>query len=362
MLKIGVVFGGISAEHEVSLAGANGVLKAFSEIGEYEALPIGISKDGNWVHGPNALKTLVSAADQEMLFIKAEDIEGDIEETQASPSFEYINQCDFVMLLTHGKVGEDGRLQGFFKTLGKPVIGCGVLTSAACFDKALLKSILADKGYSVTPGVEIALEATKITEQLYNDILKQLNIQKLVIKPTDNGSSIGLGFASDYNEFKQAIENASEFTNHVVVEKFIPHKEVIVGIVGQGKDIEVSDVGELGESGDDFLSYEEKYIQYDPVTIPATVNEDVAKKVKSYAIDIYALMKCSGWARIDFFVEDDTNDIYVNEINSIPGMSKPSFFPQVFASKGIDYTSLIKLIVDKAVKAGIQEEVMAMAS
>ena len=366
MLKIGVVFGGISEEHEVSLAGANGVLSAFSELNDYEALPIGISKDGQWCKGDDALYTLAKLACDDMLFIDPEKLpHKGTAELNHNPPIDYIKSCDYVMLLTHGRLGEDGRLQGFFETLGTPIIGCNVLASAKCFDKALLKTILAGYGYNVSPGIDIILSTTHITEDFYNDICKKLDTQKMVIKPVDNGSSIGLSFANNYEEFKQGINVAAEVTDHVVIEKYIIHQEIVVGVIGEGDDVVVSDLGELAdteETDEEFLSYEDKYIKYDPLSFPANVSPEVAAELEKQALEIYTITKCSGWARVDFFVEAETDKIYLNEINTIPGMSKPSFFPQVFASKGLDYTTLIRTIVDKAVKAKVGNVPLAKAS
>lgn len=349
-IKIGVVFGSPSAEHEVSLAGAESVLNAFSELDEYECCPIGIDKDGKWYTGDHALPTLISKANKDMLFVKNVDVRDNqkisgVEE----PPLKYIEACDYIMLVIPGKYGEDGSLQGFFDTLGKKIIGCDVLASALCFDKAMLKATLADYGYDVTPGTCVKLTETDITPDLYNEICQELETNKLVLKPTDNGSSIGLSQAENFEEFKKGMALAGQYTNHVVVEKFIPHKEIVVGVIGEGQDLIVSDLGLSNDAAGQVYSYEEKYLVNTPCIVPAPLSDQITQEIKRLTMEIYNVTKCSGWARVDFLLEHGTNKIYMNEVNTVPGMSEPSVFPQVFKSSGYDYPKLIKLIIEKAI-------------
>jgi len=235
MVKIGIVFGGPSSEHEVSLAGAKNVLEAFESVDGYEVLPIGIDKDGSWYTGAQALPNLLSKADKNMLVIDVPEISGeDVVSGQVLPPISYIDECDYIMLFIPGNFGEDGSLQGFFEVLGKKIIGCDVLASALCFDKAMLKATLSGYGYNVTPGADVHLDRVDITPALYDKICAEIGTNKLVLKPTDNGSSIGLSQAENFEEFKAGLAVAGKYTNHVVVEKFIAHKEVLVGIIGQG--------------------------------------------------------------------------------------------------------------------------------
>jgi len=356
-VKIGVVFGSPSAEHEVSLAGTESVLDAFSKLDEYEACPIGIDKDGNWYAGENALPTLISKADETMLFVKNKDVRPDqILEGSDNPPLDYIDRCDYIMSIIPGKFGEDGGLQGFFETLGKTIIGCNVLASALCFDKALLKATLADYGYAVTPGTCIKLDETDITAELFDSICKDLDTHKLVLKPTDNGSSIGLSQAENFEEFKAGMELAGRYTNHVVVEKFIPHKEIVVGVIGERQDLIVSHLGLSNEAVGKVYSYEEKYLVNTPCIVPAPLSEEMTEEITRLTKEIYNVTKCSGWARVDFLIENGTDQIYMNEINTVPGMSEPSVFPQVFKSAGYDYPKLIKTIIEKSIAAEALKE------
>jgi len=347
---IGVVFGGPSVEHEVSLAGAESVLKAFEALDEYEALPIGIDKEGVWYTGENALATLIGMADPEMLFVKNADVTAVPKSLgMAHPPSDCIDSCDYIMPIILGKFGEDGSLPGFFNILGKKVIGCDVLASSLCFDKALVKATLENYGYTVAPGVDVKFNETEITPALYEDICAKLGHKKLVLKPTDNGSSIGLPQAENYEEFADGMKLAAKYTNHVVVETFIPHKEIVVGVIGQGKDLIISDLGLSNEALDKVYGYKEKYIDNTPCIVPAPLGDEITREIIRLTGEVYNITKCSGWARVDFLVEDGTNKIYLNEINTVPGMSEPSVFPQVFSSAGYDYPQLIKTIIQKAV-------------
>lgn len=349
-IKIGIVFGSPSAEHEVSLAGTESVLKAFSQLDGYEAMPIGMDKEGHWYTGEYALPTLVSMADPEMLFVENKDTSNTPKaECQILPPLKYIMECDYMMSIIPGKYGEDGSLQGFFETLGKPVIGCNVLASALCFDKALLKATLADYGYDVTPGTCLKVDETDVTPELFQKICKELDTHKLVLKPTDNGSSIGLSQAENFEEFKKGMTLAARYTNHVVVEKFIPHQEIVVGVIGERDNLIISELGLSNDAQETVYTYEEKYINNAPCIVPAPLSDEMTAEIKRLTAEIYKVVKCSGWARVDFLIEKGTNNIYMNEVNTVPGMSEPSVFPRIFHGAGYDYPKLIKTILDKSI-------------
>ena len=348
MINIGVVFGAASTEHEVSLAGAECILEAFEQLDGYNAQPIGIGKTGDWYTGEHALATLISKADDEKLFIKKiEDFEP--QDGHTAPPLDYIDGCDYIMSIVLGEHGEDGQIQGFFKTLGKKIIGCDVLANALCFDKAILKATLSDYGYEVTPGADIKLHETEITEDLFNQICKDIDTNKLVLKPTDNGSSIGLSQATNFEEFKAGIKEAGKYTNHVVIEKFIPHKEIVVGVIGYDSDITVSDLGLSNEALEKVYSYEEKYIENTPCISPAPLSNEMTAEIKRLTAEIYTLTKCTGWARVDFLIENGTDKIYLNEVNTMPGMSEPSVFPAVFKSAGYTYAEMVEKILDTSI-------------
>ncbi len=354
MIKVGIVFGSPSDEHEVSLACGESVLKAFKELPSYEAMPIGIDKEGQWYTGENALPTLLSKANHDKMPGKDRDI-SHIKATagKATPPTEYINECDYIMLFTPGKYGEDGRLQGFFQTMGASMIGCGVLSSSLCFDKAMLKATLSSYGYPVTPGVDVFLDRTNITQDLYNEITTELKTEKLVLKPTDNGSSIGIAQSRTFEEFKKGIIGAQQYTNHVVVERFIAHQEIAVGVIGQGDDLLLSALGDNNDVNAHLFSYDDKYVSSEPST-QANLDDETAEKIRKMTREIYALTKCSGWARIDFFIEKESNDIYVNEINTIPGMTQSSVFPQIFEMSGINFVQMIEHILNKGIPSEIR--------
>jgi len=357
MVKIGIVFGGKSAEHEVSLASAKGVLTALQSLTDFKAQPIGIDKDGMWVSGPDTLDYLISKADKATLFVDQEREAKDFDGPQSTPPFEYIQDCDYIMPITQGKIGEDGRLQGFFEKLGKKIIGCGVLSSALCFDKTALKALIASHGFKVAPGLIIdAQDTTEFTESFYQDVCRQLGSDHLFIKPNDNGSSIGISQAQSYPEWKHSLQQAARYTDKILVEKFLDHREIVVGVIGQGKDLIISHLGDCITNAEVY-TYEEKYKKGNELfTCPAELSKDLEEEIIRQTKEIYQLSSCSGWARVDFFIENGTNDIYLNEINTIPGMTEGSVFPKVFKSAGYSYPQLIQTIIDQFLESEKQEE------
>ncbi len=351
MIKIGVVFGGPSEEHEVSLASAKAVMKAIDSLPGYKAERIGICKEGNWCVGEGALRFLISKADPDMLFIEQNEDDIDSKPLFEIPPHAFFDKCDYIMPMTHGAIGEDGKLQGFFETLNIPVIGCGTLASAVCFDKNYLKTLLEGHGFKVAPGGVINMETTPVTQDLYNEFVEIVGGEKFAIKPNDNGSGIGVSIARNFEEFKDGVEKAAQFTRSVLVEKFIPHKEIVVGVIGNGNDIEISHLGESNAEVDNVYEYEAKYNENTFCQCPADIDELMEKKILQQTADIYQLVGCKDWARIDFFIENETNKLYMNEINTIPGFSPHSVFPKIFESKGIGYQDLVRKIIESAIKA-----------
>ncbi len=270
MTSIGVVFGGESDEHEVSLASAQAVLNAIEQLPDYRARRIGIDKEGNWVCGDGALKFLISRADPEMLFIEAEgDVpQKDIEEI---PPHDYFAECDYILPLTHGAIGEDGKLQGFFETLGKPIIGCETLSSAVCFDKAYLKTLLEGHGIKVSPGQIVDIRNATIDRRFFEELCENTGADKFAVKPNDSGSGIGVSIAHNLEELKAGLEKAAQFTNAVLVEKFIPHEEIVVGVIGNGEDIELSHLGKSNAEVDDVYEYKAKYSENTFCQAPADI-------------------------------------------------------------------------------------------
>jgi len=360
MINIGVVFGGPSEEHEVSLASAKAVMKAIDSLPGYKAERIGMCKEGNWVVGEGTLRFLISKADPDMLFIETEE-DVDDRPTFEVPPHAFFDKCDYIMPMTHGAIGEDGKLQGFFETLNIPVIGCGTLASAVCFDKNYLKTLLEGHGFKVAPGGVINIETTAVTEDVYKEFVEITGGEKFAIKPNDNGSGIGVSIARNYEEFKKGVEKASKFTRAVLVEKFIPHKEIVVGVIGNGDDIEISHLGESNAEVDNVYEYEAKYNENTFCQCPADISPMMENKIKKQTAEIYKLVGCKDWARIDFFIENETNSLYMNEINTIPGFSPHSVFPKIFESKGVGYTDLVRKIIESAIKHEEQAKKAAAA-
>jgi len=203
------------------------------------------------------------------------------------------------------------------------------------------------------------MDMDTINEELYQQFVETTGGEKFAIKPNDNGSGIGVSIARNFEEFKQGVEKASQFTRSVLVEKFIPHKEIVVGVIGNGDDIEISHLGESNAEVDNVYEYEAKYNENTFCKCPADIDPMMEKKILKQTAEIYQLVGCKDWARIDFFIENETNMLYMNEINTIPGFSPHSVFPKIFESKGIGYKDLVRKIIESAIKSEEQAKAAA---
>lgn len=344
---IGLIFGGVSAEHEVSLATARNVMRAIEAGGEYHYVLFGISKTGDWYIGEGAWHALFAKADPTMLFAEDDSAPPQNLETYAGfPPAAAFARCDYVFPLTHGSRGEDGCLQGFFEMQGLKLIGCGTLASAVCFDKYFLKSMASAAGCSVVPGVIIDIKHGSAGANAFEDICSRLNASALFIKPNRSGSSLGAARADNAAEFADACRIARNYDDCILVEKNIKHREIVVGVIGNRCDLRISAFGECKSSDDAIYSYQEKYLKKNKLfSITTSLGPDIENYLRQRASAIYQAAACKDFARVDFFIESGTNNVFLNEVNTIPGLTATSVFPKVFQSQGIGYAALISLLL-----------------
>jgi D-alanine-D-alanine ligase len=344
---IGIVFGGVSAEHEVSLASARNVMRAIEAGGEYDYVLFGINKAGDWYVGEGAWHSLFLRADPSMLFVEDDGIpQQDAAMHIGFPPANVFKGCDYMFPLTHGLKGEDGCLQGFLEMQGLKIIGCGTLASAACFDKHFLKSLASAAGCNVVPGAKMDLKCDTTGANDFEDICARLNVRSLFIKPNRSGSSLGVARAESAAAFADACLTARKFDDCILVEKDVKHREIVVGVIGNRRNLRISDFGECKASGDVIYSYQEKYLKKNKLfSITTDLGPDIENRLRQEAAAIYQAAACKDFARVDFFIENGTNDVYVNEVNTIPGLTASSVFPKIFQSQGIDYTALISLLL-----------------
>ncbi|GAB6898742.1 D-alanine--D-alanine ligase family protein [Kineosporia succinea] len=346
--KIAVLFGGPGPEHEVSLGSAGSVLAELDVLG-WDVLAVGIGKDGRWFTGPGSRDLLITLADPEKLPLgvaASTEPAGPRTTTYPEPpprsAFE---GYDLVLPLCHGRWGEDGTLQGLLATYGLKVIGCGVTSSAVCFDKQVTKAVLTAAGIPVTPGVAVRRRAwTQDPEETGRVLAKQIGAGPWFVKPNRSGSSIGVTAVERAADLPAAIDEALHWDDVALVEEFVPHRELLLGVVGTGEALTVSPPLEAIQAGE-FLDYTEKYrggqLRFDP---PAGVGPEVIERARQLATEAFEALGCEVFARVDLFLDTRDGSLLVNEVNTIPGMTAQSAFAQLMAQTGLPFGALLETL------------------
>lgn len=344
-IKIGVIFGGMSTENEVSCISGASVIKHLNKE-KYNVFPIYIDKIGNWYK------------------VKLEDIEKseELENKEHIENItEYLKQMDVIFPVLHGLYGEDGTIQGLFELLKIPYVGCGVLASSVGMDKVYTKLIFEKANVNQAKYIYIRKYNEKyiyIDEEFNERILELEDIAKITndklrfpvfVKPSNSGSSVGINKAHNIEELKNAIVEAGKYDNKILIEEGIVGKEVECAVLGN-EDVISSCVGEI-KSADEFYSYDAKYNNENSKTlIPAEISEENSKEIQKLAIKAFKAISGRGLSRVDFFIEDKTEKIYINEINTLPGFTSISMYPKLFEAVGISYEKLLDNLIELASK------------
>ncbi len=332
-LKIGVLFGGKSAEHEVSLQSAQNVVNALDK-NKYEVVPIGISKEGKWLLS-NTSNYLLNINNPKL--IKLNNSSREIVPLNTNSAVK--EKIDVIFPVLHGPFGEDGSMQGLLKLAGVPYVGAGVLGSAVGMDKDVMKRLFREAGIPI--GKFITL---KINEKVnFIKIKKELGLP-LFLKPANMGSSVGINKVRNENEFKKAVSEAFKFDTKIIAEEFIEGREIECAVLGNEKP-RASIPGEV-IAGQEFYSYDAKYIDDSSrVEIPAKLDKNTIKKVQDLAVKVFKVLSCEGMGRVDFFLKKN-GEILVNELNTIPGFTNISMYPKLWEASGLPLPKLLdKLIV-----------------
>ncbi|MHC5060477.1 MAG: D-alanine--D-alanine ligase [Planctomycetota bacterium] len=349
-LRVAILFGGRSAEHEVSLQSAKNVVAAMDK-DKYELVLIGIDKKGRWylndeskflLHADDPKMVKLAQADENLAMVPGRQNAGLIVVGRE----ENVGPIDVVFPVLHGPFGEDGTVQGLLKLANVPFVGAGVLGSAAGMDKDVMKRLLRDAGIPIADFLVFKRsEADKIDFGKAEDRLGL----PLFVKPANLGSSVGISKVDSEDRFQKAVSLAFEYDNKILVEEHIAGREIECSVLGNDSPI-ASVPGEVVLQRD-FYSYEAKYIDEAGATIeiPAKFSDKVTKKVQDCAIKTFGALCCEGMARVDLFVKEN-NDIVVNEINTIPGFTKISMYPKLWAASGISYSELIDRLIQLALK------------
>jgi len=336
-IRVGIVAGGQSSEHEISCISASGVLAAIDRE-KFEPVLIGITKSGKWVLPPLDIDlTVKNGAMPEM-----------------SESFGPLSagaaelDIDIYFPVLHGPYGEDGTIQGLFEMLGKRYVGSGVLASAAAMDKSFAKSIFAANGIAVAAGATFTKAAWGSERASATKKVSDLGLP-LFVKPARGGSSRGTTKVKSVDDLVDAIEYAFEFESKVMVESAIAGKEVECAVLDDGKTITASPVGEIRILGNhEFYDFEAKYLDdATEVIVPAEIPADIADAIRTKAVAAFTALGCEGLARVDFFFSN-TGEIIINEINTMPGFTATSVFPKLMSAAGFSYSEIITRLLQAA--------------
>ena len=345
--KLGVVFGGMSTENEVSVVSAESILNNLDRE-KYEVFPIYIDKQGNWwKYIENGQKREFGAEVK-----NKEKIENLIE---------YLKSLDVIFPVLHGLYGEDGTIQGLFELLKIPYVGCKVLASSVGMDKVYTKIVFEKAGLNQTPYEYVRKyndkyiyvdrnfnESVITVEEAAEKIVKNLKFP-MFVKPSNSGSSVGVKKADNLEELVEDIEYAASFDKKVLIEQGVNGKEVECAVLGN-EDVITSCVGEI-KAADEFYSYDAKYKNEESRTeIPANISEELSNEIREQAIKAFKSIDGKGLSRVDFFIENGTNKIYINEINTLPGFTSISMYPKMFEASGLPYKELLTKLTELALE------------
>ncbi|MBI5214371.1 MAG: D-alanine--D-alanine ligase [Ignavibacteriae bacterium] len=349
-IRVGVVFGGRSAEHEVSLVSATAVMNALDKK-KYEVIPIGITRDGKWMSSENVMTIL-----KERQWVVNETVQIVLPD----PTFQglvgvygeiyppMVSRLDVLFPVLHGAFGEDGTMQGLFELANLPYVGAGVLGSSVGMDKIISKQLFERAGIPVAPYVWfLSKEFRTRRERLIKEVETKLQYPCFV-KPANSGSSVGISKAHDRKELIRAMKLAMEYDRKILIEKGIVNaREIEVSVLGNDEPL-ASVPGEI-ISSNEFYDYDAKYVDgKSREVIPAKLPKSVIKKIQKYALLGFKAIDCAGMARVDFLVEKGTNRFYLNEINTIPGFTSISMYPKLWQASGLSYSTLLDKLIGLA--------------
>ena len=332
MIKLGVIYGGVSTEHDVSEMSAKSVIDNLNKE-KYEIHEIYINKYGKWYE------------------VKDDEVE------EIYNIIWTLKELDVVFPVLHGLGGEDGTIQGMLEMMQVPYVGCGVLASSVGMDKAYTKIIFDKAGIPQAPYIYIRKKDNEyvIIDENFDE--EEFELEKITeklqfpmfVKPANSGSSVGVKKANNKEELKMAVENAGQYDKKILVEQGIDAKEVECAIL-DGKELQASTVGEI-MSAEDYYSFDAKYnIPESKTVIPAKITEEQIETIRKLALKAFKAIDGKGLARVDFFVENKTNKIYINEINTMPGFTKISMYPKLFDAVGIKYSELLDKLIENALE------------
>lgn len=352
-LRVGVLFGGRSSEHEVSLASARNVMDALRAAG-HEVVPIGITPGGRWLTGGDPLRRLTG----ESVNGAAPNAETDAGKNTPEDTWALLphtpreahQPVDVIFPVLHGPYGEDGTVQGMLEMANLPYVGCGVLASAVAMDKAVTKKLFAAAGL---PQSDYRVVMRREWERRPDAVPAELEAAlsyPMFVKPANLGSSVGISKAKDRPGLRAALDLAARYDGKLLVEQAVPHaREIEVSVLGNDEVI-ASVPGEI-IPGAEFYDYAAKYLDdTSELIIPARVDEETAATLREMAVRAFRAVEGNGLARVDFLVDGETNEIFINELNTMPGFTRISMYPKLWEATGIAYAELVDRLLRLALE------------
>lgn len=349
-LRVGVIFGGRSAEHEVSLQSAKNIVDALDRK-RFEPVLIGIDKDGRW-HLNDASDYLLNQENPALIALNRSNRElavvpGKAEQQLVETgSRQLLDHVDVIFPIVHGTQGEDGCLQGLLRMADIPFVGSDVLGSAICMDKDVSKRLLRDAGIAITPFV--TLTRANAARTPFAEAQRKLGLP-LFIKPANMGSSVGVSKVEDEAAYDEAVRLALAFDDKVLVESSVKGREIECAVLGNEQPI-ASGCGEI-VVGSGFYSYDSKYIDEDAakVVVPADIPVEASERIRQLAVEAFLALECSGLARVDVFLTE-SGEVLINELNSLPGFTRISMYPKLWQAAGMTYSELVSRLIDLAIE------------
>mgnify|MGYP001145165661 CR=1 FL=1 len=361
-IRVGVIFGGRSGEHEVSLQSAQSIMRAIDK-DKYEVLPIGITKDGRWIASGDPMKALSAGdatASSPAALLSDPDRGGlmRLEESNHALRATPLGELDVVFPVLHGPYGEDGTVQGLLELANLPYVGAQVASSAVAMDKVLFKDVIRAHGLPTVDHLTVKRNAWHAQRGLLVDRIEDRFSYPVFTKPANLGSSVGVSKCRDRSELRAGLDEAARYDRKILVEPAVPlAREIEVSVLGNDEPI-ASLPGEIIPSRD-FYSYEAKYLDEgenaSALLIPAPLSTDMTERIRDLAVQTYLAIDCAGLARVDFLLsgEEQVADeaaLYVSEANTIPGFTKISMYPKLWEATGIPYPELIDRLIELALE------------
>ena len=347
-LNVALIFGGKSGEHEVSLVSATSVYKNIDK-DKYNVFTIGITKEGKWLYYDGSEENIKNG---EWVNLANKNVEINLVPSgnkEVGILFEdgHTEKIDVIFPVLHGPYGEDGTIQGLFEISQIPYVGCGVLASSVGMDKLICKKVFSQIGLpQVNYTYTNRWQFNQDSEKELNDIESKLDYP-VFVKPANMGSSVGISKATNRQELLEGIEEALKYDSRIVLEQGIDAREIEVAVLGNDE-VRASIAGEI-KPGKDFYDYEDKYINGVSVCeIPANISEEHMENIRRMAIEAFKGIDGKGLSRVDFFIDKNSGEIFINEINTLPGFTSISMYPKMWDATGLPYTQLIDKLIDLA--------------